>query len=232
MHRRLRIAHAFALLTSVFLIPTSQADGLIEFSHATATPWLGAVEWVGENGTEWVAIPVRILPPPGDDTEASMTRVQPLGEAGSIGVAPVFSIRISTPQIVSASVGILIGDTSCLPTETLCSGQGILVQLDGGLGGGKASLGYAYVMAFGPESEKLAPLIGMDAKFSFLETWGFPTGENVRPGQSYAGLELDLTYLYVKFSLGLFYRVADLHPELLTEDESHWLFSFGVGFGF
>jgi hypothetical protein len=142
---------------------------------------------------------------------------------GFIGVRPLaadtlatWSVRLSTPQVASASVGLLLGEIDPPPDFKGESHlpHGLLMQVEPGCGGGKLSLGYA---------KGLLPHAGGGVKLSLLRTWGKPWFTD--PRQTYLGVEADASF-FVKLSLGILVRVnKDEHAPgfLLTGD-------IGLGF--
>ena len=121
-----------------------------------------------------------------------------VGRAQAAGWEPTWGVRISSPQIVSASFGVLVGqierpanagNRSHLP-------HGLLIQVEPGLGGGKASLGYAM---------GLLPYAAGGVKASVLRTWGHPL--LTEPGRTYVGVEAEASF-FIKLSLGVMARVA------------------------
>jgi hypothetical protein len=133
---------------------------------------------------------------------------------------PMFSVRVSNPQILSMSFGYVIGkmDFDFLAWER----SGVFLEADIGLGGIKGSVGAISQAGLG------FLLIGSDIKASVLRTWVL--SGSVAPGQTYVGGEVDLYAFIAKFSFGVFHRISDPGP--LSQEESDWLLSLGVGLGF
>lgn len=132
------------------------------------------------------------------------------------GVQPSWGVRVSNPQILSASVGILVGAID--PEEPPASGthlpSGLLLQIEPGIGGGKASIGYA---------KGLLPYAAGGFKVSVLRTWGHPLF--AEPRRTYLGVEGEATF-FIKLSLGVLRRVAG------EGDSGRWMVTGGIGLGF
>jgi hypothetical protein len=127
--------------------------------------------------------------------------------------------RISTPQLVSASFGYLIGPLDAPPRAPgdpeptkMYMPRGLLVQVEPGVGGGKVGLGFA---------KGLLNVGGAGAQAFYMRTWGQPLWGT--KNRSYAGLEVDAT-LFLKVSLGVM-RSIDPGPRDTA-------FTGGLGFGF
>ncbi len=152
------------------------------------------------------------------------------GEAGDgIGARGVFSIQLAYPQIIQASVGVIIGSDR---TPEVMSG--ILIQLEGGLNGFGGSVGYAIKgdMKLGALSVN-----GFAVKVSGLYTYNVtqrPEGEpllGIKPGATYVGPELDFVMGIIKLSVGVMYKVAE--GEVGEDGEaSDWLAKAGFGVQF
>jgi hypothetical protein len=120
------------------------------------------------------------------------------GRAQAAGWEPTWGVRLSNPQILSASLGVLVGQIE-RPADAgnrTHLPHGLLIQVEPGLGGGKASLGYA---------TGLLPYAAGGVKASVLRTWGQPL--LTEPGRTYVGVEAEATF-FIKLSLGLMTRVA------------------------
>jgi hypothetical protein len=139
------------------------------------------------------------------------------GPAAYAGILPTWGVRASTPQIVSASGGLLIGEID--PAEPPADGtthlpHGLLLQVEPGLGGGKLSVGYA---------KGLLPYAGFGLKLSALRTWGNPLW--AEPHATYLGVEADASF-FIKLSLGLMKRVGG------NRESRDVLVTAGVGLAF
>lgn len=114
------------------------------------------------------------------------------------GCEPTWGVRFSTPQIVSASAGILIGEIDApepAPKGTFLP-HGLLLQVEPGLGGGKVSAGYA---------KGLLPYAAGGLKLAVLRTWGHPLV--AKPHATYMGVEAEASF-FIKLSVGLMRRVG------------------------
>jgi hypothetical protein len=111
---------------------------------------------------------------------------------------PTWGVRLSSPQILSASAGVLIGEIErpAKAGQRMHIPHGLLVQIEPGLGGGKARLGYAM---------GLLPYAAGGGKASVLRTWGHPLWTEA--GRTYLGVEAEASF-FIKLSLGLMTRVA------------------------
>ncbi len=138
------------------------------------------------------------------------------GRVGAADVEPTWAVRFGTPQIASASVGLLVGKIE--PRQPPATGtqlpSGLLLQIEPGLGGAKASLGYA---------KGLLPYAAGGIKVSILRTWGHPAFTHAR--QTYVGVEGQAAF-FVSLNLGVLRRVGG------TGEAPHWLVTGGVGLGF
>lgn len=176
-----------------------------------------------ESGAPVVAVPVA-AEAAGDGESVELRRIF-LGEReNGVGVVLVGGVRVSTPQIVSGSIGVILGSKRETHCAEMCVASGVLLQAEPGLGGGKLSVGYAWGLGQGVGDIFLLPMGGVAVKFSALQTWGRTW--SVAPGQTYIGGELDISAFLLKFSIGLMKRVAG------EAEGDDWLFTIGGGFGF
>ena len=111
--------------------------------------------------------------------------------------------RVSTPQIASLSL-------SYRPTDMW------FVQVEPGVGGGKAALGIGGSWGYH---------FGLGLKSSLLYTWGKTWG-NIETGQTYAGGEGVLMISGMNLTFGLYSHIDGDHPE------KDMLVSVGAGIGF
>jgi hypothetical protein len=132
------------------------------------------------------------------------------------GCQPTWGVRISTPQIVSASAGVLIGEIDAPepPPPGTFLPHGLLLQVEPGLAGGKLSAGYA---------SGLLPYAAYGIKLSALRTWGHPLV--ARPRATYLGIEAEASF-FVKFSVGVMQRVGG------NPASSGTMVTGGIGIGF
>jgi hypothetical protein len=105
--------------------------------------------------------------------------------------------------------------------ERVKARAGLLLQVHGGSGGGKFSLGVGARARI--DSEDFKGTLAAGLKLSLLHTWGSPVG--AEPGLTYLGPEIDLSAMHVGLSLGPLFRVGG-------DGGSAVLFSIGVGFRF
>ncbi len=115
----------------------------------------------------------------------------------------LFGARLSTPQIASISL-------TYRPTSLL------FVQVEPGVGGGKAALGIGGSWAY---------TFGIALKSSLLYTWGNPIGD-VESKQTYAGGEGVLMVSGVNLTFGLYGHIDG------DDTEKDMLVSVGAGLGF
>jgi hypothetical protein len=126
--------------------------------------------------------------------------------AADAGTIWTWGARISSPQLVSVSGGVLIGRTDApprppTPPDTPAPKQkmhiptGLLLQVEPGVGGGRVGLGLA---------KGLPPVAAGGIQAFYLRTWGQPLWNE--KGRSYVGVQLDAT-LFMKLSIGVMRRV-------------------------
>jgi hypothetical protein len=140
-------------------------------------------------------------------------------EAGAMWT---WGVRLGSPQLLSASGGVLIGridapepppGTPPEKPERMHVPIGLLLQVEPGVGGGKVAIGVA---------KGLPPVAGVGLKAFYLRTWGQPLW-NER-GRSYVGAEIDAT-IFLKVSIGVMRRVDGDGPKDTK-------LTGGIGFGF
>jgi hypothetical protein len=140
--------------------------------------------------------------------------------AAAAEVTPTYSLRLSTPQGVSASLGLLVGRAR---GHTVSFAKGLLLEVEPGTGGGKLGIGVGVIG--GPEGRLLgAPSLGFAAKMALLRTWGHPVWAS--NSETYLGGEIDATIRWVKVSFGVLGRVQG------SSDSKGTLVTAGAGFGF
>ena len=132
------------------------------------------------------------------------------------GCQPTWGLRLSTPQIVSASAGVLIGEIDAPepPPPGTYLPHGLILQVEPGLAGGKLSAGYA---------KGLLPYAGAGIKLAVLRTWGHPLV--AKPRATYLGIEAEASF-FIKFSIGLMQRVGG------NPASSRTMLTGGVGLAF
>lgn len=135
------------------------------------------------------------------------------------GIDTTWGGRLSTPQILSASWGVLIGplDAPALPPgapprESMYIPRGLLLQLEPGIGGGKLGIGFA---------KGVLNVGGAGVKAFYMRTWGPSVW--AEKNRSYVGVEADAT-LFLKLSVGVMRSVGGGPRDTA--------FTGGIGFGF
>jgi hypothetical protein len=130
------------------------------------------------------------------------------------GVSPMFGFAAGQPLGFSASAGLIVGSVPTRRVKCAFSywSDGVFLQAEPGIGGGKLSLGAATSNG----------LFGVAAKASLVRTWGKTWG--TEPNVTYAGGELELA-MFGKLSAGWLWRVDGS-----TGKAS--MFTWGVGLGF
>jgi hypothetical protein len=201
---------------------TSLASEIEVYDQA---PIAGVVSpFMDKDGNALNAIPVKIKQKSINEVELE---VPP--EATDSRMAFTLSARLNTPQILSASFGVVFGKFHCHGPSywDFCTLEGILIQIEPGLGGGKLSAGIAqlYYDPSQPQDSLLGtPIVGLDLKASILNTWGAVFMAN--PEQAFLGGEVDVTVGFVKFSFGVLGRIFGSQPD------QGWIFTSGIGAGF
>jgi hypothetical protein len=142
-----------------------------------------------------------------------------LAASAEAGIMTTYGGRLSAPQIVSGSYGVLIGPLDAPPRpegapppEKMFIPHGLLLQVEPGIGGGKIGVGYA---------KGLLNVGGAGVKAFYMRTWGRPVF--VERNRSYAGVEADAT-LFLKLSVGVMRSIDDGPRDTA--------FTGGIGFGF
>ncbi len=142
-----------------------------------------------------------------------------IGAMGTWGI----HLHFTSARKLAASYGLIIGDASC--SGVFCSSKGVLIQAELSPSYGKASLGYAKLVGIGKGHFMAIPVNGIDIKASIQRYWWASDKED----NTYVGIEGDYTFLLLKFSLGIFKRLAEWSAD---EKQKDWFISWGVGFGF
>jgi hypothetical protein len=96
--------------------------------------------------------------------------------------------------------------------------HGFLLEVSGGSGGGKVSLGLGGRARV--DSEDFHGVVGADLKLSAARTWGSPFGTESH--LTYLGPELDVSIVHVGVNLGVLWRVSGRGGSLAV-------FSWGLG---
>lgn len=139
------------------------------------------------------------------------------GTVGWEDAGPSLSIRVSNPLGISVSFGWVFGEVT--PQDYIWHREGLLIEGEVGIGGGKVAVGYI------DQSIVLIMPVGYDVKAALMQTWG--SSWTVDPDQTYAGVEADFYYMFGKFTVGVYKRIAGNGP-----DSDDWLVSAGIGVGF
>ena len=139
---------------------------------------------------------------------------------------PVAALRLTYPQIASLSYGVLL---TRLPVEydcrVPCDMWGGFAQIEPGLGGGKASVGWGRLIG---EQRQGRPFLSgvflaMAGKATVLRTWG---DESPLPAnQGYVGGEFEFSVARVNMGVGALHRVSG-------DDGREWVFTGHLGWGF
>jgi hypothetical protein len=175
---------------------------------------VGATSWSAED-------------PPGptpSDLERHIQHEEQELETRMVGVGKV---RLSVPQRVSGSLGMLIArqpaDIDC---TTVCEYRGALLQVEPGLDGGQVSAGYAVVVGeLGDNDHFLSNVfLGYGLKAALMRTWG--DSSLSPPDQTLLGIEGNFTVIRINFSLALFRPVGSDDPA------DPWVVGGGLGWGF
>jgi hypothetical protein len=117
-------------------------------------------------------------------------------------IYPTFSIRLGVPQIISASAGLIIGriQRGGSSSDPSLMASGMLIELEAGVGGGKASIGIEHTRIMQNNQGTFANMATIALKGSVLHTWGQPIAfdlnqsfvKGIPTGQTYIGPELEL----------------------------------------
>lgn len=142
-------------------------------------------------------------------------------------IVGLWRARATGAQVFSAGLGMMVvNQPASFDCTTTCEYSGPLIQLEPGLGGGQLSIGHG--KAIGEKRENsffLAHVfLAYAVKGSLLHIWSHESSE--APGETYVGVEGDVTAVMVNFSLGLFRRVSG------GADDDRWLVTAGLGWGY
>ena len=161
--------------------------------------------------------------PPSGDLAAAIIAEERNTEQRTV---PIAAVRLSYPQIASLSYGVLL---TRLPVaydcRVPCDMWGGFAQIEPGLGGGKASVGWGRLIG---EQRQGRPFLSgvflaMAGKATVLRTWGdeSPLPEN----QGYVGGEFEFSVARVNMGVGALHRVSG-------DDGRDWVFTGHLGWGF
>ena len=158
---------------------------------------------------------------PPAETEVNIDRNTQL--SGRIGFGGPFgasaTLRILTGLAADVREGSDRVKAVCALPIPHCA-HGFLLELDGGSGGGKLSVGFGARARV--EEEDFHGTVGVGLKAALARTWGSPVG--TAPGLTYLGPELGISVLRVELSLGVLARVSGAGGRSV-------LFSWGLGIG-
>jgi|GEM_PF-2335387 len=193
------------------VVTLRQATQMIEIDSSGES----TLPFANRDGEDLVATPVVV-----EHYADGSVVARRLEERDPIGALFTTGVRLSTPLLLSVSFGVVIGPRHEGAGGSSGEVTGLLLQVEPGIFGGRASIGVATI--FGPGRLLGLPIVvgGYGAKLSYLRTW------NVSHPASYAGLEGDFELFFVKLTTGLFRRVAG------DAAASNWRFSVGAGLGF
>ncbi len=141
-------------------------------------------------------------------------------------VLGLWGAGVSEEQVLSASVGLVVTDLpSSFDCSTTCQYTGFYAKIEPGLGAGKLSVGRADLVGEQRGSARFVRHVffGWGVRASVMRTWSDRSSEP--PGQTWLGVEADVTAVMVRFNLGLFRHVSG-------DAEDDWLVSAGIGVGF
>jgi hypothetical protein len=161
------------------------------------------------------------------DPASELARVRAADEDRHLVVAPLGRLRLSSPQQVSAAIGMILAHQPAgFECTATCEYRGALFQLEPGLAGGQLAAGYARFIAGRGHREKFLSeiLMGYGFKAVLLRTWG---GANLSPqNQTLLGVEGAASIVNVNFSLAVLREVGP------AEVADRWRIAGGLGWGF
>jgi len=118
---------------------------------------------------------------------------------------------LSYPKRVSGSLAVLFASVpTYLDCRGVCDMRGMVAQIEPGLAGGQASLGFARVIAQAGEFERVLSkfYLAYGVKAALLRTWG---DSPLNPEhQTLAGIEGEFSIDRVNFRLGVFHRISNI----------------------
>jgi hypothetical protein len=140
-------------------------------------------------------------------------------------VMGLWGVGISEEQVIAASLGLIVAplpvDFDC---RTTCEYRGPAVKLEPGLGAVKLSAGFAALVGERRRSERFISHVyfGYGLNGVLMHTWSDRSSEP--PGETWVGVEGEVTAVMVNFSLGLLGNVSGSDDDLLV--------TAGIGWGF
>lgn len=139
----------------------------------------------------------------------------------------ILGAGLSTTQILSGSIGVVIGESG------MGQALGLIVQLEPGITGGKIALGGGY-SSFGEEVEIgntdiyfYIPIQAWEAKAVLFQPWGteeLQTAMGFNPGQTYLGLEAGFVQL-IRVNAGVMWQITG-------SELGSFVVNGSIGFGF
>lgn len=216
------------LLSSTFA--AAQTSSMIEIPESELNEY-GAYStpFVDEAGNEIQAIPVRITRTGPTTVEVEAVTTDP--DSPYFAARAVWGAEYSSDALYgSVSFGVIFGKFTPDPYGDSFFGitdgviKGLLVQLEPGIAGGKASVGYA-----GGVTGAGTLAVGWALKASAMQTWLVST-EFTDPGERFVGGEVTLSALLMKVTLGLFHKVDE--QGFRDGDWNSVIYRVGYGIGF
>ena len=140
----------------------------------------------------------------------------------------LFGAQLTNPQIFSVSLGVMAtSQPTSYDCRTVCEFWGPFAQIEPGIGGGKLSAGWGRATGSTGKADRILTRVYLAAavKATILRTWGKSGPVEVKPGQTFAGPELEFSIARMNFGLGLLHRLDD-------GKGSPWLITGGIGWGF
>lgn len=144
---------------------------------------------------------------------SALARGEEPDRSRKFGTARTYGVAVSQPLGLSVSAGVVIGTVPAKPVRCGLGywTNGAFIQIEPGIGGGKASLGLATSNVMG----------GMAVKSSYVRTWGKSWG--TASGTSYAGGEVEFAAV-VRVQAGWLWKVG-------RGPGRGNMFTWGIGFG-
>ena len=175
-----------------------------------------------------LAAPAHLLA--GDDAEVRSDLVRRIVEEEQneeVRVVGLRRLRLSYPLKVSGGLGLMrVRQPVDFDCSTVCDHRGYFFEVEPGLAGIQVGAGWALLVAERKRNERFLSdiYVGWGVRGALLRTWGDSTLDP--SGQTFVGVEGDLTITSANIGVGLFHGVARG-----SEDEQ-WLLTIGAGWGF
>ena len=135
--------------------------------------------------------------------------------------------RLSYPLKLSGAVGVMrVRQPRSFDCSTVCDNHGYFAAIEPGISGIQASWGYAWLVGERKLNSTFLSDVyaGWGVRAAALRTWGKSAFDP--PGQTFLGVEGDLTLTSANLSLGVF-RGVDRDDE-----DREWIGMIGLGWGF